>query len=52
MKTYNATVWYRYDGGNEKDFFNFSVIAENKEEALRKASDRADRYCFKIEINE
>ena len=51
MKNYNVTAWYRYSGGNEKDFFSFSVLAENREEALKKANDRLERPCFKIEIN-
>lgn len=37
MKKYNIEVWYRYSKSDEKDFFRTIVIAENEDEACKKA---------------
>lgn len=37
MHTYNIECWYRYRGGDEKDFFDEDITATYEEEAHAKA---------------
>lgn len=37
MKTYKVECWFRYSGGDEKDFFHTTVEANSEEDAIKKA---------------
>jgi hypothetical protein len=37
MEAYTVQIWYRYAGGDEKDFFETEIEAETIEEVITKA---------------
>jgi len=43
---YTVEAWYRYDCGNEKDFYHLDIEADTEAEALNKV----DSFYFKKEI--
>jgi len=44
---FNLEIWYLCNGGNDKDFFQERVEADNLEQAKQKA-ESLHRFVFKV----
>lgn len=50
MRNFTIECWYRYGGGDEKDFYQVEVTAPNEILALQTAHELSTRFIYKSQI--